>query len=146
MLLGIVFVITVGAFYLIHLLPGDPAVVILGTGDSPLNRAKLFAQLGLNKPIYEQYFVWMGNIIHGNLGTSFISQTPVWGTIKSALPIDLELMAISQILAFAAAIPLAMRSAKKPDGWLDRILSAGSFTNLVSTSQSTSSISCGWAT
>jgi len=130
MLLGIVFVITVGAFYLIHLLPGDPAVVILGTGDSPLNRAKLFAQLGLNKPIYEQYFVWMGNIIHGNLGTSFISQTPVWGTIKSALPIDLELMAISQILAFAAAIPLAMRSAKKPDGWLDRILSAGSFTLL----------------
>jgi peptide/nickel transport system permease protein len=130
MLLGIVFVITVGAFYLIHLLPGDPAVVILGTGDSPLNRAKLFAQLGLNKPIYEQYFVWMGNIIHGNLGTSFISQTPVWGTIKSALPIDLELMVISQILAFAAAIPLAMRSAKKPDGWLDRILSAGSFTLL----------------
>lgn len=130
MLLGIVFVITVGAFYLIHLLPGDPAVVILGTGDSPLNRAKLFAQLGLNKPIYEQYFVWMGNIIHGNLGTSFISQSSVWGTIKSALPIDVELMVISQILAFAAAIPLAMRSAKKPDGWLDRILSAGSFTLL----------------
>jgi peptide/nickel transport system permease protein len=130
MLAGIVFVITVGAFYLIHLLPGDPAVVILGTGDSPLNRTKLFAQLGLNKPIYEQYFVWMGNIIHGNLGTSFISQTSVWGTIKSALPIDLELMVISQILAFATAIPLAMRSAKKPDGWLDRILSAGSFTLL----------------
>lgn len=130
MLLGIVFVITVGAFYLIHLLPGDPAVVILGTGDSPVNRAKLFAQLGLNKPIYEQYFVWMGNIIHGNLGTSFISQTSVWSTIKSALPIDLELMVISQILAFAAAIPLAMRSAKKPDGWLDRLLSAGSFTLL----------------
>ena len=130
MLVGIVFVITVGAFYLIHLLPGDPAVVILGTGDSPVNRAKLFAQLGLNKPIYEQYFVWMGNIIHGNLGTSFISQTSVWGTIKAALPIDLELMVISQILAFATAIPLAMRSAKKPDGWLDRILSAGSFTLL----------------
>ena len=130
MLIGIVFVITVGAFYLIHLLPGDPAVVILGTGDSPLNKAKLYAQLGLDKPVYQQYFVWMNNIIHGRLGNSFISGDSVWNTIKGAIPIDLELMVISQILAFASAIPLAMRSAKKPDGWLDRFLSAGSFTLL----------------
>lgn len=130
MLIGIVFVISVGAFYLIHLLPGDPAVVILGTGDSPANKAKLYAQLGLNKPIYEQYFVWIKNILRGNLGTSFITETSVWGTIKSALPIDLEIMFLSQVLAFAVAIPLAMRSAKKPDGILDRILSAGSFTLL----------------
>jgi peptide/nickel transport system permease protein len=130
MLVGIVFVITVGAFYLIHLLPGDPAVVILGTGDSPVNQAKLYAQLGLNKPIYEQYFVWINNVIHGRLGNSFISGDSVWGTIKGAIPIDIEMMVISQILAFATAIPLAMRSAKKPDGWLDRILSAGSFTLL----------------
>jgi len=130
MLIGIVFVITVGAFYLIHLLPGDPAVVILGTGDSPANKAKLYAQLGLNKPIYQQYFVWINNIIHGRLGNSFISGDSVWNTIKGAIPIDLEMMVISQILAFATAIPLAMRSAKKPDGLLDRILSAGSFTLL----------------
>jgi peptide/nickel transport system permease protein len=130
MLIGIVFVITVGAFYLIHLLPGDPAVIILGTGDSPVNKARLYKQLGLNKPILEQYFIWMKNIVHGNLGTSFISETPVWTTIKGAIPIDLELMVISQILAFATAIPLAMRSAKKPDGPLDRVLSAGSFTLL----------------
>ncbi len=130
MLVGIVFVISIGAFYLIHLLPGDPAVVILGTGDSPINRARLYAQLGLNKPIYEQYFVWIKNVLRGNLGTSFISQTPVWSTIKTALPIDLEMMLISQVLAFAAAIPLAMSSAKRPDGWLDRILGATSFTLL----------------
>jgi peptide/nickel transport system permease protein len=130
MLVGIVFVISIGAFYLIHLLPGDPAVVILGTGDSPINRARLYAQLGLNKPIYEQYFVWIKNVLGGNLGTSFISQTSVWGTIKTALPIDLEMMFISQVLAFAAAIPLAMSSAKRPDRWLDRILGATSFTLL----------------
>jgi len=130
MLIGIVFVITVGAFYLIHLLPGDPAVVILGTGDSPVNKAKLYAQLGLNKPVYQQYFVWINNVLHGRLGNSFISGDSVWGTVKNAIPIDLELMVISQILAFASAIPLAMRSAKKPDGWLDRFLSAGSFTLL----------------
>jgi peptide/nickel transport system permease protein len=64
------------------------------------------------------------------LGTSFISETSVWSTIKAALPIDVEMIIISQILAFAFAIPTAMRSARKPDGILDRILSAGSFTLL----------------
>ncbi|HTT59172.1 MAG TPA: ABC transporter permease [Acidimicrobiales bacterium] len=130
MLIGVVFVITVGAFYLIHLLPGDPAAVILGTGDSPANRAKLYKQLGLNKPIIEQYWVWIKNVLHGNLGTSFITETSVWATVKAALPIDVEMIIISQILAFAAAIPVAMRSARKPDGVVDRILGAGSFTLL----------------
>jgi peptide/nickel transport system permease protein len=130
MLIGIVFVISVGAFYLIHLLPGDPAAVILGTGDSPSNRAKLYKQLGLNKPIIEQYFVWIKNVLRGRLGTSFITDTSVWSTIKAALPIDIETIIISQILAFGFAIPTAMRSARKPDGVVDRILSAGSFTLL----------------
>jgi peptide/nickel transport system permease protein len=130
MLIGIVFVISVGAFYLIHLLPGDPAAVILGTGDTPLNRMRLYKELGLNKPILEQYFVWIGNVLHGDLGTSFISQTSVWTTIKGALPIDVEIIVISQILAFLTAIPIAMVSARRPDGVLDRILGAGSFTLL----------------
>ncbi len=129
-LVGIVFIISVGSFYLIHLLPGDPATVILGTGASPANRAALYKQLGLNKPIVEQYFVWIGHVLHGNLGTSFISQTSVASTIRAAYPIDLELIVLSQLLAFAGAIPLAMRSARKPNGLLDRLLSAGSFTLL----------------
>ena len=130
MLIGIVFIISVGSFYLIHLLPGDPATVILGTGDNPANRAILYKQLGLDRPVIVQYFIWISNVLHGNLGTSFISQTTVASTIRAALPIDLELIFLSQILAFATAIPLAMRSARKPDGLLDRILSAGSFTLL----------------
>jgi len=130
MLIGIVFIISVGSFFLIHLLPGNITAVIEGPGASPENQAKLFKLLGLNRPIYEQYFVWIGNILHGNLGTSFISQTPVVTTIGNALPIDLEIMFLSQILAFAVAIPMAMRSARKPDGVIDRFFSAGSFTML----------------
>jgi len=130
MLIGIIFVISVGSFYLIHLLPGDPAAVILGTGDSPANRAVLYKQLGLDRPLVVQYFIWIRNVLHGQLGLSFISQTSVASTIRSALPIDVEMIVLSQVLAFAAAIPLAMRSARKPDGILDRILSAGSFTLL----------------
>jgi peptide/nickel transport system permease protein len=130
LLIGIVFVISVGSFYLIHLLPGNPATVILGFGATPEAKAALYRQLGLNKPIYLQYFVWLGNILHGNLGISFISQTTVASVIRSALPIDGEIIIISQILAFAAAIPTAMRSARKPDGIIDRVLGAGSFTLL----------------
>jgi peptide/nickel transport system permease protein len=130
LLIGIVFVISVGSFYLIHLLPGNPATVILGFGATPEAKAVLYKQLGLSKPIYLQYFVWLGNILHGNLGISFISQTTVASVIRSALPIDLEIIGISQVLAFAAAIPIAMRSARKPDGIVDRILGAGSFTLL----------------
>jgi peptide/nickel transport system permease protein len=130
MLIGIVFVISVGSFYLIHLLPGDPAVVILGTGATPANKAALFKQLGLDKPIYLQYFTWIANVIRGNMGTSFISQSSVAGTIRAALPIDMEIIVLSQVLAFVAAIPMAMRSARKPDGPLDRALGASSFTLL----------------
>jgi peptide/nickel transport system permease protein len=130
MLSGIIFVISVGSFYLIHLLPGDPAVVILGTGATPQNKLILYRQLGLNRPIYEQYFAWISNVLRGNMGTSFISQSSVAGTIRAALPIDVELIVLSQIIAFATAIPLAMRSARKPDGPMDRVLGAGSFTLL----------------
>jgi peptide/nickel transport system permease protein len=127
MLIGITFVISVGSFYLIHLLPGNITTVIEGPGASPENQAKLYKLLGLNHPIYQQYFIWISNVLRGNLGTSFISQTSVAGTIRAALPIDLEIMFLSQVLAFAFAIPMAMQSARKPDGWLDRTFSAGSF-------------------
>ena len=130
MLVGIIIIISIGSFYLIHLLPGDPAAVILGTGDSPANRAILYKQLGLDRPIVIQYFIWMSNVLRGNLGVSFISQTSVASTIRAALPIDLELIGLSQLLAFAIAIPLAMRSARKPDGPVDRVLGATSFTLL----------------
>lgn len=126
-LIAILFVVSIGSFYLIHLLPGDPAFLILGFNYNPVTKAIVDAQLGLNQPIYLQYFTWIGHVLHGNLGTSFISHQPVLTTILRALPIDLEVIVMSQILAFGAAIPLAMRSARRPDSTLDRLLSAGSF-------------------
>ena len=129
-LLGIVFVISVGSFYLIHLLPGNPAAVILGNAYNATTKAALYKQLGLNRPVIEQYFIWMGHVLHGNLGTSFISRVSVVSTIRAALPIDVELIILSQTLALLMAIPLAMVSARKPDGPVDRLLSAGSFTLL----------------
>ena len=117
----IVFAISIGSFYLIHLLPGDIATVILGTGNTPENRRLLYKQLGLDRSLVIQYLKWMGNILHGNLGTSYVSHGSINDIIWQSLPVDIEMITISQIISFALAIPLAMRAAKRPNGLFDRI-------------------------
>jgi peptide/nickel transport system permease protein len=129
-LLGILFMVSVGTFFLIHLLPGDPTVTILGPSDSPENRAALLKQLGLNLPLWHQYLTWMANVLQGDLGQSFITHQPVSRVISRAFPIDLELIIISQLLALVVAIPLALASAQRPNGRLDRVSTAASFTLL----------------
>lgn len=126
-LFTIVLVVSFGASMLMHLLPGNPAATVLGLGYNEQTAAAFNHQYGLDRPLWEQYFVWMNNIVHGNLGTSYQSQQAVWTTIKGAIPIDIELILISQVLAIALAVPLAMRAARRPDSLTDRILSAGSF-------------------
>ena len=119
-LLFIVFAITVFCFLLVHLLPGDPTALILGTPDNAHNRAILDAQLGLNKPILEQYFIWLGNVLHGNLGISQTSGASVNSIIRQSLKIDVELIIYSQLIAFAVAIPLAVYAARRSGGVLDQ--------------------------
>lgn len=116
----IIIAISIGSFYMIHLLPGDLATVILGAGNTPENKKRLFAQLGLDKGLVEQYFTWMSHVVQGDLGKSYITGESINTSIAKALPIDLEMIVISQFLAFAAAIPLAMKAAKKPNGLFDR--------------------------
>ena len=120
-LVVIIFAISVGSFYMIHLLPGDLATAILGIGNTPENKRQLFKQLGLDKGLVEQYFTWLGHVLQGDLGKSYISGTSINSTMAKALPIDVEIIVISQLLAFAGAIPLAMKAAKKPNGIFDRV-------------------------
>ena len=117
----IVIAISVGSFYLIHLLPGDLATMILGVGNTTENRKQLFAQLGLDKGLVQQYLTWMSHVLQGDLGKSYITGESINTSIGKALPIDLEMIVISQMIAFACAIPLAMKAAKKPNGLFDRV-------------------------
>ncbi|MHB1891060.1 MAG: ABC transporter permease, partial [Acidimicrobiales bacterium] len=105
-LAAVVFVISVLAFLLVHLLPGDPSVTILGPFDTPTARAEILRQLGLDKPLPQQYLTWAGNVLHGNLGRSFLTKQSVAHAIAEAFPIDLELVIVSQVIAFALALPL----------------------------------------
>jgi len=126
-LVVVAFIISVLCFMLVHLLPGDPSVVILGPNDTAHNRAVLFQQLGLNKPLYQQYFVWLGAVFHGNLGQSYLNHESVTHIVATGFPIDLELIIISQVIAFAVAIPLALVTSRRPNRALDNVSTTSTF-------------------
>ena len=121
------FIISILVFLLVHLLPGDPTTVILGPNATPHNKAVLDAQLGLNKPLWEQYTTWLTAVFHGNLGYSYLNREPVTHIISTGYPIDLELIVISQLIAFAVAIPLALATSRRPNGTFDNVATTGTF-------------------
>ena len=126
-LVVVAFIISVLTFLLVHLLPGDPSVIILGPNDNAHNRAVLFKQLGLNKPLIQQYFIWLGAVFHGNLGQSYLDKESVTSIIATGWPIDLELIIISQVIAFAVAIPLALFTSRRPNRPVDNVATTGTF-------------------
>jgi peptide/nickel transport system permease protein len=126
-LVVVAFIISVLVFLLVHLLPGDPSVIILGPNDTAHNRAVLFQQLGLNKPLVQQYFTWLTAVFHGNLGQSYLNHESVRHIISTGWPIDLELILISQVIAFGVAIPLALVTARRPNQPFDNVATTGTF-------------------
>jgi peptide/nickel transport system permease protein len=121
------FIISVLVFLLVHLLPGNPASYILGSSDTPHNRAILDKQLGLNKPLIQQYLTWVSSVFHGNLGQSYLNHESVTHIIATGYPIDLELIIISQLIAFGVAIPLALTTSRRPNKAFDNISTTATF-------------------
>ena len=107
-LIAILVIISMGCFYLVHLLPGNPAAVILPQG-TPEQLLALDRQLGLDKPIYIQYFIWLGHVLHGNLGVGSRSGVPVSTLIGGSFKLDVELIVISQLMAFLVAPIIAIK-------------------------------------
>ena len=120
---SVVFAISLFTFFLVNLLPGGPINAILGpaAGD-PAARAQLTNQFGLNHPVWERYFVWLGHALQGNLGQSYISGQSVLGTIGDRVPFTIELMLMAEIISLVIAVPVAMVAALKPDGFFDKML------------------------
>jgi peptide/nickel transport system permease protein len=126
-LVVITFVLSVGVFMLVHLLPGDPTLAILGPNDTPTARHELLQQLGLNKSLPQQYWIWIHNVFSGNFGKSFLTGQTVANAIGVAVPIDLELIFFSQLLALVVAVPLALLAARRPNRTLDKVSTTTSF-------------------
>ncbi|MGP4023621.1 ABC transporter permease [Actinomadura sp. 3N407] len=126
-LLLVLLVVTLLAFWMITLLPGDPATQILGySGD----RAALTAvrqDLGLDEPFWRRYLGWLGGVVTGDLGTSYITSTPVSESLAQRLPVTLELLLLSQVISLGLAVPAGAAAARRAGGLLDRTLTTVSF-------------------
>jgi peptide/nickel transport system permease protein len=125
-LVAIVFVITVFCFLLIHLLPGDPSQSLLGYSWTPAAGKAYDKSHGLTGPLAWQYWHWLNNALHGNLGYSN-QHYPVTTLLGQGYRVDLELVIYSQVLAFLMAIPLSVYSARRPGGVTDTSSSAFTF-------------------
>jgi peptide/nickel transport system permease protein len=121
------FIISILVFLLVHLLPCNPVDVILGPDVTPKNVAALDKQLGLNKPLWDQYVTWLRAALHGNLGYSYLNHEPVTHIIATGWPIDVELIVISQAIAFIVAIPLALITSRRPNRPFDNTATTATF-------------------
>ena len=116
-LLGIVLV----SFLLVKSIPGDPAVLMLGPTATPSAIASLRQQLGLDQPLYIQFFIYIGNLLHGDLGTSWQTTRPVLEDLIQRFPATLELVTYSLLLAILIGVTLGVYAARKPNGWIARV-------------------------
>jgi len=108
----VVFGVTIVVFFMVHLLPGNPALTILGQTATPERVAALNTQLGLDKPLWDQYFIFVGRLLHGDLGDSLTYQRPVFDLVAQAVPITLSLLAYALVLSLAISVPLVL------NGWI----------------------------
>ena len=124
----VVFGITIVAFLLIHLVPGDPAKILLfGTNATPAQLANLRRQLGLEDPLWRQYFSFISQLLHGDLGTSYLTQNSVAHEILSRTPSTLELTGAAMVVAVVIGVPLGMLGGAFPNSLADRAARAVSF-------------------
>ena len=113
-------VVAVFVFLLLYLTPGDPAAVIAGDYARPEDIARIREQLGLNQPLYIQFFTWAGRVLTGDLGISIFSNLPVSKLIGQRLEPTLMLALCTMIFAIIVAVPLGVLAAWKAHTWIDR--------------------------
>jgi peptide/nickel transport system permease protein len=120
-----ILLVTALASMSIALIPGDPARAILGSKNAtPAGIRAVRQDLGLDKPLPERYVEWLGKAVHGDLATSYITHETVASQIRDRLPVTFELMLLSQTIALAFAIPMAMAAAARAGRALDHAVSA----------------------
>ncbi|HVM29571.1 MAG TPA: ABC transporter permease [Candidatus Limnocylindrales bacterium] len=126
LLIPILIGLTLLIFVFIHLLPGDPATTILGERATPENYARVRAALGLDLPLHEQYLRYMGGLLRGDLGRSFITNRDVVADFAQRFPATIELALAAMLFAVTVGIPLGMITAKRRATWVDQLGTVGS--------------------
>jgi len=123
------FGMTLLAFFLIRLVPGDPIETLAGErGIDAARHTKLLHEYGLDQPLLTQYGIYIGKVLHGDLGKSIITQTPVAQEFLSLFPATVELALCAMVFALLIGIPAGVLAAVKRNSWLDHGLMGASLT------------------
>ena len=118
----VLFGVTVLVFLILHLIPGDPAQILLfGSRPTPQQVAQLRTQLGLDQPLPVQYGLYLERILHGDFGQSFITGRPVVEEIAARLPDTLELTLAAMLVAVLIGMPVGIVGGVRPGGLADRL-------------------------
>ncbi|MDT4964215.1 MAG: peptide/nickel transport system permease protein [Pseudonocardiales bacterium] len=118
-LIPVLFGISLLVFFMIHLVPGDPAVTLLGSHATTTAVAEVHKQLGLDHPIWQQYLTFMGHLLHGNLGESYQYRTSVSSLIAQNLVPTVWLIVAGALFAVLISVPLAVWAASRRKRFAD---------------------------
>jgi len=120
----VLWLVTIIAFVVIRLAPGDPSAVMLGSDASPQAVAEFRANYGLDSPIAVQYLVWLGHVVRGDLGNSIYLGRPVAAAILERLPVSVTLTIAAFSIALLFGVAFGVIAAYWRDTWIDRVVSA----------------------
>ena len=115
-------VVALFVFLLLRLTPGDPAAILAGDNATPERLERIRTSLGLNLPLYEQFFIWVGKLLHGDLGVSLISNVPVLQMVSQRVEPSISIAISTMILSIVVAVPLGVIAAWKHGTWIDRFV------------------------
>jgi peptide/nickel transport system permease protein/glutathione transport system permease protein len=113
-------------FVIVRIVPGDPALVILGDQATPEAAAALRARLGLDRPMWEQYFAFLGAALQGDFGVSLVTGRPILGEVAAVLPHTVDLTLAAMVLGIVVGVPVGIWAALHRNGAVDvaaRVLS-----------------------
>ncbi len=114
--------LSVIVFLIMALIPGDPATAILGAFATPENVARINRQLGLDQPLWDQYFIWVGNLLHGDFGRSYILNRPVLDEVLDRFGATLILAGTSLVACSIIGLLAGIVSAVRQFTWADRVI------------------------
>ncbi len=115
-------VVALFVFLLLRLTPGDPAAILAGDNATPERLERIRTSLGLNEPLYVQFFTWIDRLLHGDLGVSLISNVPVMSMISNRIEPTISIALATIVVAIFVAVPLGVIAAWKRGTWIDRFV------------------------
>jgi peptide/nickel transport system permease protein len=122
----VLFLASIGIWAMVYAVPGSPIGAIVGENATQEQIADAMQRLGLDRPLYEQYWSWLRGALVGDFGESIQSREPVLNLIMARVPATLQLGLFSILVGLLLGVPVAIISALFPNTWIDRVLSAWS--------------------